>query len=293
MGFDRPRRGHGRDGRGHRRARLITRAARDSNRQLAHDLDRTAARPRPRSAGRCGGPAQRPPRPMADPIRCSRARADRPPRRPVHRRRLRRRRPPGRADRDGGAQLARTGGAVPGPDRADRPADQRLPDGDGRPGADARPTRPTGRRAGGDERPLLGVPVAVKDDQDVAGEVTARRAPPRTVGRPREDAEIVPRLRAAGAVIIGKTNLPELAIIGDTESPTWGVTRNPWDLDRTPGGSSGGSARRGGSRPGRRGHGLRRRRLDPHPGGLLRAVRPQAPARPRVARPPTASTGTA
>ena len=70
--------------------------------------------------------------------------------------------------------------------------------------------------------------------------------------------------------MIGKTNLPELAIIGSTEGPAFGVTRNPWDLDRTPGGSSGGSAAAvaAGLAPG--GHRLRRRRLDPHPGGQLR-----------------------
>lgn len=97
------------------------------------------------------------------------------------------------------------------------------------------------RRAAGDERPLLGVPLAVKDDQDVAGELTARGTD--AYGAPaREDSEIIARLRAAGAVILGKTNVPELEIIGDTESPTWGVTRNPWDVERSPGGSSGGSA---------------------------------------------------
>ena len=52
---------------------------------------------------------------------------------------------------------------------------------------------------------------------------------------------MVRRLRAAGAIVIGKTNLPELAFAMFTESPTWGVTRNPWDAERTPGGSSGGS----------------------------------------------------
>ena len=60
--------------------------------------------------------------------------------------------------------------------------------------------------------------------------------------RPLQDSELVRRLRAAGAVVVGKTNLPELAIIGDTEGPAFGVTRNPWNTDRSVGGSSGGSA---------------------------------------------------
>jgi amidase len=96
------------------------------------------------------------------------------------------------------------------------------------------------RRAAGQRAQLLGVPIAVKDVSDVAGDVT-------TFGTDgfdapaAEDSEQVRRLRAAGAVLIGKTNLPELAIFGFTESRTWGVTRNPWNLDRSPGGSSGGS----------------------------------------------------
>jgi amidase len=97
------------------------------------------------------------------------------------------------------------------------------------------------RRKAGDERPLLGVPIAVKDDMDVAGEVTARGS--RAHGGPAAaDAEVVRRLRAAGAVIVGKTHVPELEIVPFTETPTFGITRNPWDLERTPGGSSGGSA---------------------------------------------------
>lgn len=96
------------------------------------------------------------------------------------------------------------------------------------------------RRAGAAERPLLGVPVAIKDDVDVAGEVTAfgtdAHGPPVT-----SDAEVVRRLRQAGAIILGKTNVPELTILPFTETPTYGKTRNPWDLQRTPGGSSGGS----------------------------------------------------
>jgi amidase len=105
--------------------------------------------------------------------------------------------------------------------------------------ADAR--QADARRGAGDERPLLGVPIAVKDTEDVAGEPTAwGTAVP---GRPAErDNDLVSRLRGAGAVIVGKTNLPELAIIGATEGPAFGVARNPWDTDRTPGGSSGGSA---------------------------------------------------
>jgi len=98
-----------------------------------------------------------------------------------------------------------------------------------------------GRRRGGDRRPLLGVPLAIKDDTNIAGEVTARGT--NAFGEPaREDAEVVRRLRSAGAVIAGKTNVPELEITPFTESPTFGATRNPWDLNRTPGGSSGGSA---------------------------------------------------
>jgi amidase len=98
-----------------------------------------------------------------------------------------------------------------------------------------------GRRRGGDRRPLLGVPVAIKDDIHVAGEITGYGCdwdPPRQPA----DSEVVRRLRAAGAVIIGKTQVPELMATGFTESPTYGVTRNPWDIHRTSGGSSGGSA---------------------------------------------------
>ena len=97
------------------------------------------------------------------------------------------------------------------------------------------------RRARGESGPLLGVPVAVKDEIDLAGEVTSRGT-----GAVRErapaDAEVVRRLREAGAVVVGKTTMPELGLWPFTESITWGVTRNPWDLERTPGGSSGGSA---------------------------------------------------
>src|SRR5918992_372306 len=104
--------------------------------------------------------------------------------------------------------------------------------------ADAR--QADARRGAGGERPLLGVPIAVKDTEDVGGEVTGWGTAAH--GGPAErDNDLVMRLRGAGAVVVGKTNLPELAILGATEGPAFGVTRNPWDPDRTPGGSSGGS----------------------------------------------------
>lgn len=101
--------------------------------------------------------------------------------------------------------------------------------------------RADSRRGSGEELPLLGVPIAIKDGVDVRGEITTHGTA--CFDRPEpEDADMVRRLRDAGAVILGKTKLPELAIHGFTESKTWGATRNPWSGDRTPGGSSGGSA---------------------------------------------------
>jgi amidase len=97
------------------------------------------------------------------------------------------------------------------------------------------------RRAAGEQAPLLGVPIAVKDNVDVAGEVTAHGTGAYE-GSAIDDSCVVRRLREAGAVIVGKTNMPELAIWPFTASQTWGVTRNPWDPARSPGGSSGGSA---------------------------------------------------
>jgi amidase len=97
------------------------------------------------------------------------------------------------------------------------------------------------RLAKGEHGALLGVPVALKDNVAVAGEV-ATMGTDAYGGPAQADSELVRRVRAAGGVPIGLTNLPELAIFGFTESEAWGVTRNPWDLERTPGGSSGGSA---------------------------------------------------
>src|SRR4051794_706147 len=95
--------------------------------------------------------------------------------------------------------------------------------------------------AGELEGPLAGVPVAIKDDTDVAGELTCygTAASERRAGA---DHPVVARLRAAGAIIVGKTHVPEVDAWGFTESMAFGATRNPWDTGRTPGGSSGGSA---------------------------------------------------
>lgn len=92
----------------------------------------------------------------------------------------------------------------------------------------------------GEERPLLGVPIAIKDEVDVVGQVNTHGTDGFTEPA-KADSEMVRRLREAGAIIVGLTLLPEMAICGFTESATYGVTRNPWDRQRTPGGSSGGS----------------------------------------------------
>jgi amidase len=96
------------------------------------------------------------------------------------------------------------------------------------------------RRGRGETAPLLGVPIAIKDDVDQAGQRTTFGTAVGEVAQ--EESEVLKRLRAAGAVVVGRTNAPELLIFPFTESKTYGATRNPWDADRTPGGSSGGSA---------------------------------------------------
>lgn len=97
------------------------------------------------------------------------------------------------------------------------------------------------RLARGEQLPLLGVPIAIKDDVDLAGHPTRFGCLGDFDARV-EDCEMVRRLRAAGAVILGKTNTPEVGLYPFTEGEAFGATRNPWSLEHTPGGSSGGSA---------------------------------------------------
>jgi amidase len=94
----------------------------------------------------------------------------------------------------------------------------------------------------GDPRPFAGVPIAVKDNRPVTGMPITMCSDLFGDLVANHDAYLVRRLREAGFVIVGKTALPEMGILPTTESRRFGPTRNPWSLDRTPGGSSGGSA---------------------------------------------------
>jgi aspartyl-tRNA(Asn)/glutamyl-tRNA(Gln) amidotransferase subunit A len=98
------------------------------------------------------------------------------------------------------------------------------------------------QRAGKLRGPLHGIPIALKDNIDTAGVRTTAASAVFDDRVPAEDAEVARRLAAAGAVIIGKTNLHEFAFGGTSATSYYGPVRNPWALERNPGGSSGGSA---------------------------------------------------
>jgi amidase len=96
--------------------------------------------------------------------------------------------------------------------------------------------------ARGERRPLLGLPMTVKEAFNVADLPTTWGIPDFKDWRPSEDAVVVKRLKAAGAVIIGKTNVPVALNDWQSTNPIYGTTNNPYDIERTPGGSSGGAA---------------------------------------------------
>src|SRR5271167_1357211 len=95
------------------------------------------------------------------------------------------------------------------------------------------------QRAGKFRGPLHGVPIALKDNMDTAGVRTTAASAVFDERVPTEDAEVVRRLKAAGAILIGKANLHEFAFGGTSATSYYGPVRNPWSLDRNPGGSSG------------------------------------------------------
>jgi Asp-tRNA(Asn)/Glu-tRNA(Gln) amidotransferase A subunit family amidase len=96
---------------------------------------------------------------------------------------------------------------------------------------------------GEDVGALAGIPLGVKDLEDVGGLATSNGSLAVPGRDPAvADSKLVARLRQAGAIVVGKTNTPEHGWTGQTFNPRFGTTRNPWDLSRTPGGSSGGSA---------------------------------------------------
>ena len=98
------------------------------------------------------------------------------------------------------------------------------------------------RIARGEARALEGVPLGVKDLEDAEGMVTSLGSVPFKDNMAHRDSLQTERLRAAGAIVVGKTNTPEFGYTAISKNLLFGESRNPWDLDRTPGGSSGGSS---------------------------------------------------
>jgi amidase len=90
--------------------------------------------------------------------------------------------------------------------------------------------------------PLHGVPITLKDSHDTAGIISTGGTQGRASFVPEKDSTVAARMRAAGAILLGKTNTPELTLSFETDNLVYGVTNNPYDLSRTPGGSSGGAA---------------------------------------------------
>ena len=112
---------------------------------------------------------------------------------------------------------------------------------------------------------LHGLPIAIKDLTPTPGKTTTLGSKVFEHWAPDHDAPIVERLLGAGAILVGKTTTPEFAHSGFTQSPLWGISRNPWNPERTPGGSSGGSAAAVATGCVALAEGSGCRRLGPHP----------------------------
>lgn len=98
------------------------------------------------------------------------------------------------------------------------------------------------RRAGDRTGALQGVPISIKESVATAGVASTLGLANRQAQVQETDAVVVQLLRAAGAIVLGKTNIPQLLLSHESENPVWGSSNNPWNVDRAPGGSSGGEA---------------------------------------------------
>src|SRR5690242_14830627 len=97
-------------------------------------------------------------------------------------------------------------------------------------------------RSSAEGKPLHGVPVTVKECYHVRGTPSTVGLDSKRDGKATEDAELVARLRLSGAIVVAKTNVPQLLVYVEADNPLYGRTNNPWRHERTPGGSSGGEA---------------------------------------------------
>src|SRR5215467_11477164 len=132
------------------------------------------------------------------------------------------------------------------------------------------------RRARGEDAPLLGLPMTLKESYNVVGLRTTCGMPFWADFRSQHDAPVTTRVREAGGVIMAKTNVPQMLADWQSSNPVYGRTNNPWDLTRTPGGSTGGGSAALAARAYAARVRQRHRRLHPGTSGVLRRLRPPA-----------------